>query len=71
MFHKGQKLTTKGLDMKCRTVKAVVQFDHYLFGDNIKSYTRHNGSKITLDCVIISDGIRVMTSSADLQLTSE
>jgi len=64
MFTSGQVLKADGLDENCHPVVVKVIFSHYL--DEVKTFESHDGKEMRQDCVIISDGIRIIDDSHTL-----
>ena len=64
----GKKYFTKGLNMDCQPVVSEVEFVRYI---ERKEHTTYDGKIMVQDCVIKSDGIKVISNSSDLFETRE
>lgn len=65
-FKKGQKLKSRGLDMKCNPVIVTAEFHEYLPESEVKEFEAHDGKPIKQDCVIRTDGFLMITDSSSL-----
>lgn len=61
----GETYETKGLDMNCKEVKTFVQFVRYLPEDEINVSTNYKGEVSVQDCVVSSNGIKMISNSID------
>lgn len=57
MFEKGDFLVSDGIDFDCKKVKVYSKFIEYI-------KPKHYG-KTVLDCVVLSEGIKVLSTAKD------